>query len=122
MLARYQKDFYAGMPAVTENTYGKGKAYYLAAESTLDFLRAIYKRILKETGISCKFGENLPEGVTVNERITEKGESIFFLQNYNRNAIEITLEKSYMDLESGDVFRGMILLERFSCRVLTLEK
>lgn len=120
VLARYQKDFYAGMPAVTENVYGKGKAYYLAAESNLDFLRAIYQRILKDADVSCELKGSLPEGVTVNERITKKGESIFFLQNYNRNAVEITLEEPYVDLESGAVLNGTILLERFSCRILSL--
>lgn len=30
IIARYGDDFYAGMPAVTRNTFGKGKAWYVA--------------------------------------------------------------------------------------------
>ena len=118
VLARYQKDFYAGMPVLTKNTYGKGKAYYIAAESNLDFLRAVYRRILEEAEVSCNFKACLPEGVTVNERVTDEGEGIFFLQNYNRESTTITLEKEYRDLETGEILSGKTLLERFSCRVL----
>ena len=122
VLARYQSDFYKGMPAVTENSYGKGKAYYLAAESSLDFLRDICKDILNTADISGNFNGNLPEGVTVNERITKTGDSIFFLQNYNRMQVEITLEKAYEDLETGEQRNGVVVLEPFSCMILQLRK
>ncbi|WP_390409144.1 beta-galactosidase [Lacticaseibacillus jixiensis] len=32
VVASYASDFYAGMPAVTQNNYGKGQAYYLATQ------------------------------------------------------------------------------------------
>ena len=40
VLSVYERDFYAGCPVVTRNQFGKGEAYYLAAESDLAFLRA----------------------------------------------------------------------------------
>ena len=33
MLATYAKDFYAGRPAMTMNTYGLGKALYIGTQS-----------------------------------------------------------------------------------------
>ena len=122
VLARYQSDFYKGMPAVTENSYGKGKAYYLAAESELEFLQDICNDILNTVGISSDFSGNLPEGVTVNERITKSGDSIFFLQNYNRTSVEMTFEKAYVDLETGEQRSGVAVLEPFSCMILQLCK
>ncbi len=32
VLATYESDFYAGMPAVTKNSYGKGHVYYVATQ------------------------------------------------------------------------------------------
>ena len=32
VLATYESDFYAGMPAVTKNIYGKGHVYYVATQ------------------------------------------------------------------------------------------
>ena len=38
VLAVYKDDFYAGRPALTVNSYGKGKAYYIAFRNNDDFL------------------------------------------------------------------------------------
>ncbi|MCS8623250.1 beta-galactosidase trimerization domain-containing protein, partial [Lactiplantibacillus plantarum] len=45
VLGTYQKDFYAGTPAVTVNQLGQGAAYYLAARTATDFLDAFYERL-----------------------------------------------------------------------------
>ena len=37
----YVKDFYAGMPAVTQHSYGNGKAYYIATASDEYFYTAL---------------------------------------------------------------------------------
>ena len=36
VIGRYTEDFYKGMPAVTVKNYGKGKAFYIAANFDLD--------------------------------------------------------------------------------------
>ena len=51
VLSVYEQDFYAGCPVVTRNTFGKGTAYYLAAESDLAFLRAFYGAVFKSIGL-----------------------------------------------------------------------
>ena len=43
-LADYGEDFYAGMPAVTENRLGKGRVIYLAARAEQKFLDLLYAR------------------------------------------------------------------------------
>ncbi len=122
VLAEYQEDFYQGMPAVTENTYGKGRAYYFAAESDGVFLRAVYQELMNSAGIACHFKGKLPMGVTVNERITKTGVRIFFLQNYNRSAVEMIFEEAYINLETGELKKGVVRLERFSCMILQKEE
>ena len=43
-LATYEEDFYAGMPVLTKNAFGKGFGYYVATQSSDDF----YKKYLSE--------------------------------------------------------------------------
>ena len=50
-LAFYEKDFYAGMPVLTRNEFGKGCAYYVASHSNAAFYRTFIGEICKEAGI-----------------------------------------------------------------------
>ena len=51
-LADYGEDFYAGMPAVTENRLGKGRVIYLAARAEQKFLDLLYERLLRDAGVA----------------------------------------------------------------------
>ena len=55
VLARYTKEFYAGMPALTINTYGKGKAYYQAFRDEGAFTEKALTDILTELNIQPHF-------------------------------------------------------------------
>ncbi len=57
----YGSDFYAGYPALTVNTYGKGKAWYVAADAEKEFQEDFLKKIVNESGISCGIKEDIPE-------------------------------------------------------------
>ena len=46
-LASYEEDFYAGMPAASKNTYGKGTTYYIATQ----FEEEVSSVIPEETGL-----------------------------------------------------------------------
>lgn len=51
VLAAYEEDFYAGMPALTVNERGRGKAYYVAGRFEAAFLDALYGKILADAGV-----------------------------------------------------------------------
>ena len=81
MLATYKTDFYAGMPALTVNTYGAGRVYYLAARPAADaFLDAFTRLVAKEVGLT-RLDVELPEGVTVQKR-SGGGRTFYFLHNF----------------------------------------
>lgn len=81
VLGVYGSDFYRGMPALTCNDYGKGKAYYIAARTGSDLLSRLYGKILKETGIEAPLKLTLPKGVSFQSRTD--GEQIYcFLMNF----------------------------------------
>ena len=53
-LAVYEENFYQGMPVLTKNNFGNGSAYYIAARTGRDFLKAFYGELAKETAIAVK--------------------------------------------------------------------
>lgn len=78
-LGTYMEDFYAGMPAVTVNQFGKGNAYYIAADIEQKGLKRLYEEMLSDAGISHM---NTPCGVNIQTR--RSNEDIFtFIMNFN---------------------------------------
>lgn len=73
-LGSYADDFLQGMPAVTVNSYGKGKAYYIAFRGEEAFLQDFYEKIIKRE-------YDLPQGVSVRTRETEANVYLLF-QNW----------------------------------------
>ena len=121
VLAQYEHDFYAGYPAFTRNNYGKGEAYYIASANEMDFLRTFYKTLLREKGLECHLNVKFPMGVTVNERRT-KDRSLWFLQNFNRTAADVTFLEAYTNIETGEVLEWKITMEAFECLILEKEQ
>ena len=117
VLSVYKEDFYAGYPALTRNQYGKGVAYYIAAETELSFIEALYRNVMEETCVGSNFAGILAEGVTVSERIREE-DSLYFLQNYRREDVEIQIHKAYQDIETKEIFKHSIPMGEYQCRIL----
>jgi len=123
VLATYEKDFYAGYPALTENTYGKGKAYFVAAEGRKEFLSAFYDALFEETGIACNLKATFPSGVTVSERCGEKPEdSLWFVMNFNSDEAAVEFQDRYSDIETGNEIMGHVVLPAYQCLILQKEE
>lgn len=113
VLATYGSEFYAGMPALTVHSFGKGKAYYQAFRDQGDFWEAQAERILQPLQIPSCLESPLPEGVVASLR----GEFLF-LQNYSGiPAASIPLGGSYLDVEAGSISTEAAL-EGFDVKIL----
>lgn len=89
VLMTYGEDFYAGMPALTRNPWGKGMAYYVCADFEQGFYDELYRKIVREAGVEREIS-HIPEGVEVTTR--ESGDAVYvFVQNFNRHSVEILL-------------------------------
>jgi beta-galactosidase len=84
----YGKDFYAGQPALTVNSYGKGKAWFIAARTGQDFLGDFYNSITAECDIKRVLERPLPPGVTAQVRSDGKTEHVFVM-NFNPQAVQV---------------------------------
>lgn len=120
VLAEYQRDFYAGAPAVTEHCYGEGAAFYLAAQSDLDFMRAFYGELFKRAGLENPLGEKLPYGVTVTERkpVKEGKKGLIFVMNFSHDPARVELSRRFTDAESGEEYVESLCLKGLECRIL----
>ena len=88
-LMTYESDFYKGMPALTVNQHGKGKAYYVCADFEQAFYDDVYEEIAKEAGLAGVM-EQIPEGVAVSTRQTRDARFLF-VQNFRRDEVSLSL-------------------------------
>ena len=91
-LGTYLQDYNVNTPAITENAYGKGKAYYVAVQPDLEFLKEFLGDVIEEANVEANLTETLPYGVTVSKRSgKEQKDDVYFLQNFNRHPVKMVL-------------------------------
>lgn len=109
VLATYGSDFYQGMPVLTQNQYGKGKAYYIASSPDESFMNDFVETVIEEIGIEP--GLVSANGVEVTTR-QKNGETIWFVLNHNtETSIFDTGSKRLKDLLSGKHISGNTEIE-----------
>ena len=117
VIASYNCDFYSGMPAATVNSYGDGKAYYVAFRDNGDFSDSIVDTILKEQNVVSSFDGELPNGVTAHSRTD--GENLYvFVENHTNNIQKVATEKSWINVENEENISGEIALNALEVIVL----
>ncbi|HLX69973.1 MAG TPA: beta-galactosidase [Verrucomicrobiae bacterium] len=103
VLATYAKDFYAGKPAMTMNTYGLGKAIYIGTQSHDHF----YYDLVGWLRQMCNLHPLLKVPDTVQVSMREKeGTKIFFLLNHQNSPVRIQFYKPMHDFLTGNTFSG----------------
>ncbi len=107
-LAVYGDDFYAGMPCVTRNAFGKGAAYYIGTLPEEALMSCLAERILEEAGVRGILRTD--PGVECARRISERG-TTWFLLNHNASPAGADLgNRIYEDLLSGGRVTGRVTL------------
>ncbi len=91
-LGEYRADFYKDTPAVTVNSYGKGKAYYAAFANGGDFMTDFIRDIIADLDLGAPDFE-IPDGVSVRKR----GDLTFIL-NFADDERTVTLDREYTNL------------------------
>ena len=112
VLGEYTSNFYSGMPAVTENCYGKGKAYYVAfrneTDLAADFCSYLVEKadIMPDTNIKCD-----------NVVIRKRGNMIFAF-NFSESNGKIATDKEYINVLTGEKINGEIAINSRSYLIL----
>ncbi len=105
ILGEYKSDFYSGMPCVTENTYGKGKAYYAAFRNDGDFADDFCDMLTQVHNIPSDAGIKLDKSVFLRKR----GKSIFVM-NFADCEKEIVLDREYTNIITNETVCGRVTL------------
>ncbi len=115
-LAVYGKDFYAGMPALTENRLGSGKAYYIATDPEQCFINGFFRQICLDSGIRSTLDAG--EGIEITERFKD-GFKYTFILNHNSHPVSVELRDGhYHELITGRVLEGAAVLEAKGVAIL----
>jgi beta-galactosidase len=113
-LAHYTHEFYAGDTAITVNSYGKGKAYYVGTHLEAPALSALFAAIAAELGIASPLrdGAAPPVGVEVTLRVSPSGQRLLYILNHDAaEPRTVALPPgSYTDALSDRTFEGTATL------------
>jgi beta-galactosidase len=103
ILATYGKDFYAGRPAMTMNTFGLGRAVYIGTQSHQHF----YHDLVVWLRQTCNLHPLLkvPESIEVSMR-EKDGTRVYFLLNHQNSPVRIQFYKPMHDFLTGKTFSG----------------
>jgi beta-galactosidase len=103
VLATYSKDFYAGRPAMTMNTFGLGKAIYIGTQSHNHF----YSDLVTWLRQLCNLHPLLkvPDHVEVSLRQKEDSK-VFFLLNHQTTPLRVQFYKPMHDFLTGNTISG----------------
>jgi beta-galactosidase len=103
VLATYTKDFYAGRPAMTLNTYGLGKAVYIGTMCQQPFYYDLVTWLRQLCNVSPLL--KVPDTVEVSMRQKDDAK-IYFLLNHQSSPVRITFYKPMHDYLTGNTFTG----------------
>ncbi|MDP4153477.1 MAG: beta-galactosidase [Bacillota bacterium] len=116
IIGTYEKDFYAGRPALTVNKVGDGYAYYIAFRGEHVFLDDFYTKLVIENKLkSVDFPT--PEGVNVQKRSDGINEYLF-LMNFNPEPIDISLDRCYHEIFAECNIEGILHLNGYDIKIL----
>ena len=100
VLASYADEFYAGTAAITENDYGKGKAWYVGTKLGHQGLTQLFNHIVLETGVESLVCDS--HKLEVTKRVTADGKKLYFVLNMSNEERE--LPNKFADYE--DILTG----------------
>jgi beta-galactosidase len=117
VVARYGQEYYAGEPAVTLNTCGKGKTVYVGTFGDDDFYLFLARWLAGLSGAQPLI-TGLPEGVEVTERL-KGNQRLLFILNHTPTPQIIHLDGEYIELLSRDIMTGDVSIPGREVWILT---
>ena len=110
----YENSYYAGTPALVQNTYGKGKVYYYGSV----FTEAAAEVFLEKTGVKTPYQAILELPECCELAVREKdGKKYYFVLNYSRENVTIRVKCPMRNLYTQAVTAGDVTVEAYGTRI-----
>ncbi len=106
-IATFEQDYYAGNAAITQNTFGKGNAFYVGTVPDNNGMEWVLELACKTAGVQ---SANLPAGIEILHRANGQSSFVFVL-NYSDEKVTVSLEQSGIDLLTDKHVSDSIELE-----------
>ena len=119
-LATYQKDFYADMPAVTRNTFGKGATYYVGTQMDDAGLAKILDQAVNEVNVRAVIPE--VTGLEVTCRTSDDTRYYYVMNFKDEDQVLPDSLGGKTDLISGEVIPAGTVLKKWDVLILQEEK
>lgn len=115
-LASYSTDFYAGMPAITRNIFGKGRVYYVGAALDDDTCSKVMDLVTAETPVYRTVAEKTPLEITT--RVKDE-RNYYFVMNFSGEDAPLPKELAgKRDLLSGKITAEKEMVKPYDVFVL----
>ncbi|QHW33861.1 beta-galactosidase [Paenibacillus rhizovicinus] len=119
VVAEYGDDFYRGMPALTVNAFGKGRAWYVATSPDQAFMDDFIRGLVQDNGIEAPIAD-APADLEVTVR-SKDGQRFLFLLNHAAGEAAVDLgAASGHDLLAGEQLAGRITVAAKGVRIVRL--
>ena len=119
-LAHYTSNFYAGMPAVTKNTFGEGTVYYFGGQLEDQLQDQLFKTIVEETDITPVIKEATKLEVACRENAEAK---FFVIINFHEEAQPLpAMFVGKTDLLTGEVLSSETKLAQYTTYIVKEER
>ena len=118
-LAEYGEDFYAGMPAVTKHTYGKGTVYYVGTNPGKNGLEKIMDMAAEDAGAVPVIGGKTGLEITCREAEDRK---YYFVINFTDEKLPVPDELcGYEDVLTGETVKAGELLAKYDVKIVCVK-
>ena len=99
-VATFSEELFAGRPAVTRHSFGRGWAWYIGAHFEQNLLDALLPKIASAANVQPCVQETLPFGVFANVRQNNNGRFAFY-QNFSSREHSFALAQPQYLLDQG---------------------
>ena len=118
LLASYDENFYAGMPAITKNTFGKGCTYYIGTNMGQEGIDKVLKMATQQAGVHPVVKE--PTALEVVCRKTA-GSTHYYIFNFKETEIVIPDQfVGYTDLLTGKKVESGMRMKHYDALILNI--
>jgi beta-galactosidase len=117
VLATFNNDFYSSRPALTVNSFGKGKVYYIASRNEERFTDTFMATLIQQIQLRQNLPVPIPEGVTVQKRSAGTTDYIFVM-NFNPDTIRVNLGAlKYVRMIEGTEITGELEIPGYGIEI-----